>query len=133
MSERTIGLPEIARTFLKIGAVSFGGPAIMGIMQAEIQEKRQWLGKQRFAEGLSVANMLPGATATQLGIFIGYEKAGLAGGALAGLCFALPGFFVLLALSIAYSAYGALPWMRDMFHGVGPVVIGIFATAVYRL
>src|SRR5215467_2425837 len=98
---RAVRLPEIARTFLKIGAMSYGGPAIMGIMQAEVQEKRQWLSKQRFAEGLSVANMLPGATATQLGIFIGYEKAGLAGGALAGLCFALPAFLILLALSVA--------------------------------
>ena len=53
MSERNVGLGEIARTFLKIGAMSYGGPAIMGIMQAEIQEKRQWIDESRFVERLA--------------------------------------------------------------------------------
>ena len=52
---------EIVPIFLKIGAMAYGGPAIMGIMQAELQEKRQWLGKERFLEGLSLVNLLPGA------------------------------------------------------------------------
>jgi chromate transporter len=62
MSERTVGLSEIARVFLKIGVVSYGGPAIMGIMQTEVQEKRQWIEKQQFVEGLALVNMLPGQT-----------------------------------------------------------------------
>ena len=57
---------EIALAFLKLGTTAYGGPAIMGIMQAELQEKRQWVSKQRFVEGLSLVNMLPGAAATQL-------------------------------------------------------------------
>src|SRR5205823_4399550 len=61
---------EIAATLLKLGATSYGGPAIMGVMQAELQQKRQWVSKERFLEGLAVANMVPGATATQLGIFL---------------------------------------------------------------
>ncbi len=68
MSERPVGLAEIARVFLKIGAMSYGGPAIMGIMQAELQEKRRWLSKTQFVEGLALVNMLPGPGATQLGI-----------------------------------------------------------------
>jgi chromate transporter len=76
-------LAEIARVFLKIGAMSYGGPAIMGIMQIEIQEKREWISKQEFVEGLALVNMLPGPGATQLGIFIGHAKAGLTGGILA--------------------------------------------------
>jgi chromate transporter len=67
---------EIALSFLKLGATSYGGPAIMGIMQAELQHKRQWVSKDRFLEGLSVVNMLPGATATQLGIFLGHARGG---------------------------------------------------------
>lgn len=133
MSERSIGLPEIARVFLKIGAMSYGGPAIMGIMQAELQEKRQWISKEKFVEGLSLVNMLPGPLATQLGIYIGHEKGGMAGGILAGFCFILPAFLVMLALSAVYAAYGALPSMRDAFYGIGPVVLGIFGAAVYRL
>ena len=59
MSDRTVGLAEIARVFLKIGAMSYGGPAIMGIMQTEIQEKREWISKHEFVEGLALVNMLP--------------------------------------------------------------------------
>jgi len=124
---------ELAQTFLKIGAMSYGGPAIMGIMQAEIQEKRGWLSKERFLEGLALVNMLPGAAATQLGIFIGHDRAGWRGGVLAGLCFMLPAFFIMLALTLFYSAYGALPFVRHAFYGLGPVVLGIFIVAVFRL
>lgn len=63
---------EIASVFLRLGFTAYGGPAIMGIMQAELVEKRQWVSKERFVEGLSLVNMLPGAGATQLGIFLGY-------------------------------------------------------------
>src|SRR2546427_7536769 len=58
---------EIATTLLRLGATSYGGPAIMGLMQHELQERRKWVSKERFLEGLAVANMVPGATATQLG------------------------------------------------------------------
>jgi chromate transporter len=133
MSERTVGLAEIARVFLKIGAMSYGGPAIMGIMQTEIQERREWISKQEFVEGLALVNMLPGPGATQLGIFIGHAKAGLAGGILAGVCFVLPAFLIMLALAATYVAFGTLPTMRNAFYGIGPVVVGIFAASVYRL
>lgn len=59
---------EVVSGFLKIGAMSYGGPAIMGLMQAEFQEKRGWLSKERFLEGLAIVTLLPGAGATQLGI-----------------------------------------------------------------
>jgi len=124
---------ELAAAFLKIGAMSYGGPAIMGIMQAEFQERRGWLSKERFLEGLALVNMLPGAAATQLGIFIGYQRAGWWGGVLAGLCFILPAFLIMLMLTLLYSTFGALPVMRDAFYGLGPVVLGIFVVAVYRL
>src|SRR5580704_16576318 len=133
MSERSVSLAEIARVFLKIGAMSYGGPAIMGIMQTEVQEKRQWIEKQQFVEGLALVNMLPGPGATQLGIFIGHTKAGPAGGILAGLCFMLPAFLIMLMLATAYVAFGALPAARNAFYGIGPVVVGIFAVSVYRL
>lgn len=124
---------EIAGVFLKLGAMSYGGPAIMGMMQAELQEKRGWLTKESFVEGLALVNMLPGAGATQLGIFLGFTRAGWWGGLLAGLCFVLPAFFIMLALTWAYGHYGALPSMRGVFHGLAPVVVGIFAVAVGRL
>lgn len=124
---------EIAGALLKLGATSYGGPAIMGVMQAELQQKRQWVSKERFLEGLAVANMLPGATATQLGMFFGYARGGWWGGLLGGLCFVLPAFVIMLALTIAYARFGVTPIARDALYGLGPVVVGLFAVAVYRL
>jgi len=99
-------------------------------MQAEIQEKRGWITKQDFVEGLALVNMLPGPGAAQLGIFLGHAKGGLVGGTLAGIAFILPAFLIMLALSAAYDALGALAVARHAFYGIGPVVVGIFAAAV---
>src|SRR5881296_1824442 len=124
---------DIAANLLKLGATAYGGPAIMGIMQAELQEKRQWITKERFMEGLSLVNMLPGATAAQLSIFLGYARGGWWGGLLGGLCFVLPGFFVLLVLTMGYAVLGVTPVLRGALYGLGPVVMGIYLVAVYRL
>ena len=93
---------EIAAALFKLGATSYGGPAIMGVMQAELQEKRRWVSKERFLEGLAVANMLPGATATQLGIFLGYARGGWVGGLLGGVCFVLPAFTIFPDISCSH-------------------------------
>ena len=124
---------EIASSLLKLGTTAYGGPAIMGVMQAELQEKRHWVPKERFVEGLSSVNMVPGATATQLGIFLGHARGGWWGGLLAGLCFVLPGFCIMLALTLTYAYLGGTPLMRGGLYGLGPVVLGIFSVAVYRL
>jgi chromate transporter len=124
---------DIAGSLFRLGVTSYGGPAIMGIMQAELQERRKWVSKERFLEGLSVANMLPGATATQLGIFLGYARGGWWGGLIGGLCFVAPAFFIMLALTIAYATLGITPIARGALYGLGPVVLALFAVAVYRL
>ncbi len=124
---------NIVAVFLRLGATAYGGPAIMGILQAELEQKRRWVSRDRFLEGLSLVNMLPGATATQLSIFLGYVRGGWSGGLLAGLCFVLPGFLVMLGLSMAYAALGVTPILRGALYGLGPVVLGIFMVALYRL
>ena len=124
---------EIATTLLQLGATSYGGPAIMGFMQAELQERRKWVSKERFIEGLAVANMVPGATATQLGIFLAYARGGWWGGLVGGVAFVLPAFVIMLALTVAYAAFGVMPLVRSALYGLGPVVIGLFAIALYRL
>ncbi len=123
---------NIGSSFLTLG-VTYGGPAIWGIMQAEFQEKQQWVSKERFVEGLSLVNMLPGAPAVQFSIFLGYARGGWWGGLLAGLCFVLPAFFIMLVLTMAYATLGVTPIVRGALYGLGPVVLGIFLVAVYRL
>src|SRR5437763_6106878 len=100
---------EIATTLLQLGATSYGGPSIMGIMQAELQQRRKWVSKERFLEGLAVANMVPGATATQLGIFLAYARGGWWGGFLGGIAFVIPAFVIMLALTIAYATFRVTP------------------------
>src|SRR5262245_11671141 len=124
---------DILASFLKVGLTAYGGPAILGVMQAEFQERRQWVTKPQFVEGLAFVNMLPGATATQLGIFLGYHRAGWLGGLLAGVGFCAPAFAILLALTMAYAALGVTPLLRSALYGLGPIVVAVFAVAVYRL
>lgn len=124
---------EIIGVFLKLGAMSYGGPAIMGLMQTECQQQRNWLSKEQFIEGLALVNMLPGPGATQVGIFLGYVRGGWWGGVLAGISFILPAFLIMLALTWIFLQYGALPSLRNVFYGVSPVVVGIFLVAVWRL
>src|ERR671936_341253 len=124
---------EIATGFLKIGATAYGGPAIMGVMQAEIQERRHCTSKPRFLEGLGLVNVLPGATMVQLAIFLGYQRGGWWGGLLAGVCFTAPAFVVMLALAAAYATFGVSPLLRGALYGLGPVVLAIFVAAVFRL
>ena len=124
---------EIAASFLKLGATAYGGLAITGVIQAEIQEKRQWVSKAHFLEGIALTNLLPGAGLVQLSTFLGHARGGWWGGVLAGLCFVLPGLGIMLALTLTYAHIGATPLMRSGLDGLGPVTLGIFVVAVSRL
>ena len=129
----TSTLREVAGAFLRLGATSHRGFAIMGVMQSELQERRGWVTKPRFVEGLAVVNMLPGATATQLAVFLGYARGGWWGALLGGLGFVLPAFAIMLVLSVTYATVGVSPVVRGALYGLGPVVIGVFVAALYRL
>ncbi len=124
---------EVVGVFLKIGALGYGAAAIWGLIQAEVQERRAWLSKERYLEGLALVNALPGAPAMQMCIFVGHQRAGWWGGLLAGLAFMAPAFAIVLLLSALASRYGAVSILRDAFYGLSPVVLGIFIVAVYRL
>lgn len=124
---------EVASVFLKIGAVGYGAAAIWGLIQSEVQERRAWLTKERFLEGLAFVNVLPGAPAMQMCIFVGHQRVGFWGGVLAGVAFMAPAFVIVLVLSAVAAQYGALPLMRDAFYGLSPVVLGIFVVATFRL
>ncbi len=128
-----MGLNDIAAVFLKLGAMSYGGTAILGIMHAEIVERLRWLSNERYLDGIGLVNMLPGPPAVQLAVYIGYHGAGWRGGVLAGFCFMLPAFFILLGLTFTYSAYGSIGVVQNAFYGMVPAVLAIFAAALFRL
>ena len=109
------------------------GPPSWASCRPSIQEKRRWVSKERFVEGLALVNALPGPAAAQLALFLGHARGGPWGAIAAGLGFILPAFFIMLGLTWVYATFGALPAVRGAFYGIGPVVLGIFAVAIYRL
>ncbi len=125
---------EIARFFLWLGTVGFGGPqAHIALMQQEVQEKRKWLTAEEFRDGLAVCNLLPGPASTQMTVYIGWMRQGLKGGLLAGVCFIFPAFLMMLFLSWLYFTYGTLPQLAAFFYGLKPVVVGIVLATTWRL
>jgi len=124
----------LCRLFLRLGFIGFGGPlAHIAMMEAETVERRGWLSKAQFMEGLALCQMLPGPASTQLGIYIGYLRAGLQGAILSGLAFILPGFAIITTLTWLYGRYGTLPQVQGMFTGINPAVVAIVAFACWRL
>jgi len=127
-------LPEFVGYFLWLGTVGFGGPiALAGHMQQDLVDKRGWISKEDYVEGLALAQLAPGPLAAQLAIYLGYLRAGVLGATAVGVAFVLPSFLMVLALSAAYVRFGGLPWMQGMFYGIGAAVIGIITRSAFKL
>ena len=129
-----VPLPSFVAYFLWLGTVGFGGPiALAGHMQQDLVDKRRWISKEDYVEGLALAQLAPGPLAAQLAIYLGYIRAGLLGATAVGVAFVLPSFLMVLALSAAYVRFGGLSWMQGMFYGIGAAVIGIIARSAFKL
>ena len=127
-------LRELLLYFLRLGALGFGGPiALAGYMQRDLVERRGWIAKEDYVEGLALAQLAPGPLAAQLAIYLGWVRARLLGATLVAAAFILPSFVMVLALSWLYVRYGGLPWMRGAFYGVGAAVIAIIGRSVWKL
>ena len=125
---------ELARYFLYLGAFGFGGPvALAGFMHRDLVEKRKSISEEEYNLSLALAQIMPGPLAAQLAIAIGYFEHGVPGATLVGLAFILPSFLMVVAISLAYLAYGGLWWMQALFYGIGAAVIGVIAIAAYKL
>jgi chromate transporter len=130
----TSSLPRFVGYFLWLGTVGFGGPiALAGHMQQDLVDKRGWVSKEDYVEGLALAQLAPGPLAAQLAIYLGYIRAGIVGATAVGIAFVLPSFLMVLALSVAYVRFGGLPWMQGMFYGIGAAVIGIITRSAFKL
>ena len=125
---------EAFRFWLKLGFISFGGPAgQIAIMQTELVEKRKWISQSRFLHALNYCMLLPGPEATQLAIYVGWLLHKTWGGIVAGAFFVIPSIFVLWGLSYVYAAFGNVPWIAAVFYGLKPAVTAIVLAAVVRI
>ncbi len=125
---------EATAVWLRIGLTSFGGPAgQIAMMHKELVEERRWIDEQRFLSALNFCMLLPGPEAMQLATYIGWRMHGIAGGLVAGLLFVLPGAVVILALSMLYAAFGALPVVEAVFLGIKAAVLAIVVEALLRV
>jgi len=131
---RRTPLSDVARVFLRLGVVSFGGPAAhVALMEEEIVRRRRWLTHESFLDLLGAANLIPGPNSTELAIHVGYARAGWPGLLVAGACFIVPAAVIVTALAWSYVSYGSLPAIAGVLAGVKPVVIAIVAQAIWNL
>jgi len=120
--------------FLRLCTTGFGGPAaLVGYMHRDLVEDHRWIEEKDYREGLAFAQLAPGPLAAQLAIYLGYVERGIVGATLTGFAFILPSFLMVLALAFFYSRFEGLPWIRSVFYGVGPGVIGIIIFSTYTL
>ncbi|MYN65996.1 MAG: chromate efflux transporter [Acidobacteria bacterium] len=136
MPRVTVAAPlrELAALFLRLGVTAFGGPAAhIAMMRDEVVDRRRWLSDKEFLDLVAATNLIPGPNSTELAIHLGYRRGGLAGLALAGVCFILPAALVVGCIAWAYARYGTTPQVGWLMYGIGPVVIAIVVQALVKL
>ncbi|MGE4305145.1 MAG: chromate efflux transporter [Novosphingobium sp.] len=122
------------RVFMRIGFLSFGGPAgQIALMHRELVEERRWVEEEQYLHALNFCHLLPGPEAQQLATWIGWKLHGLRGGLAAGLLFVLPGAFIILALTILYAFAAKLDWFAALFLGIKAAVLAIVVQALIRI
>jgi chromate transporter len=125
---------EAFRFWLKLGFISFGGPAgQIAIMHREVVERRRWIDEHSFMQALNVCMLLPGPEALQLAIWLGWRMHGTAGGVVAGVCFVIPAMLLLLALSFLYAQHGELPLVAAALAGLKATVIALILQALVKI
>ncbi|HLD10078.1 MAG TPA: chromate transporter, partial [Methylophilaceae bacterium] len=130
----SITLREAVWYWLKLGFISFGGPAgQISIMHHDLVEKKRWISEKRFLHALNYCMLLPGPEAQQLATYIGWLMHRTWGGIIAGGLFVLPSLFILIGLSWVYMAYGNLPQIAGVLYGIKPAVVAIVLFAAYRI
>jgi chromate transporter len=134
METKAGSLAEIAKEFLRLGFVAYGGPAAhIAMMEERFVRRRSWLSRERFLDLLGAVNLLPGPSSTELAIYLGEVRGGLAGLLVAGACFILPAAVLVVALAWTYGRFGAVPQVAGLLFGIKPVVVALIAQAVWNL
>src|SRR5687767_13014140 len=129
-----VSLTQAFWYWLKLGFISFGGPAgQIAIMHQDLVEKKRWISERRFLHALNYCMVLPGPEAQQLATYIGWLMHRTWGGIIAGGLFVLPSFFILVTLAWIYMAYGSVPAVAGVLYGIKPAVVAIVLFAAYRI
>lgn len=125
---------DLARLFLKLGTIAFGGPAAhIAMMENEIVRRRNWMTRDEFLDLLGATNLIPGPNSTEMAIHIGHRQRGWPGLLVAGTCFILPAALIVTAFAWAYVTYGSLPQVAGVLYGVKPVIIAVVLDALWSL
>ena len=129
-----VTLTEAFWYWLKLGFISFGGPAgQIALMHTELVERRRWISEQRFLHALNYCMLLPGPEATQLAVYIGWLMHKTRGGIMAGVLFVLPSLILLILLSWIYLAFGSMPVVAGILYGIKPAIVAIVLAAAWRI
>jgi chromate transporter len=129
-----VSLAQFALYFLKLGCIGFGGPiALVGYMQKDLVEERKWITQEDYLKGLAFSQLAPGPLAAQLGIYLGFVRAGWTGATIVAVAFILPSLVMVLGISKAYVSFGGTRFIAALFYGIGAAVIAIIARSATKL
>jgi chromate transporter len=124
----------VARYFLRLGAIAFGGPAAhVALMRRELVQQRRWVTDEEFMDLLGVTNLIPGPNSTEMSMQLGATRAGWRGLWLGGLCFIGPAVAIVLALAWAYVRWGATAAGEGLLFGIQPVILAVILQAIWGL
>jgi chromate transporter len=127
-------LIEVARLFLKLGLIGFGGPAVhIAMMQEEVVKKRKWMSEQHFLDLVGATNLIPGPNSTEMTMHIGRERAGWRGLLVAGCCFIFPAVIITAFIAWLYQKYGQLPEVQPFVYGIKPAIIAVVVSLMIGL
>jgi chromate transporter len=127
-------LGEVARVFLWLGTIGFGGPvAHIALMEQEIVRRRRWIEGEEFVDLIGLTNLIPGPNSTEMAMALGFRRAGWPGLVVGGASFILPAAVITCTLAWLYGRYGAMPEIAPWLWALGPAVVGLMAGAIFRL
>lgn len=127
-------LPELARLFLKLGIIGFGGPAVhIALMKEQVVRKKGWMSEQHFLDLVGATNLIPGPNSTEMTMHIGQKRAGWKGLIVAGSCFIIPAVIITAFFSWLYNRYGQLPKVQPFIYGIKPEIIAVVVSLMISL
>ncbi|MHB1462685.1 MAG: chromate transporter [Armatimonadota bacterium] len=131
--KRSVSLWEIAKTFLTIGAIGFGGGmAVIALIQERCVVKKQWMESDEFSHGMAFGQIL-GPFAVNASLFVGYRLRGLKGAVVAAIAFLIPSVTLVIGMSALYNRFQHVPSLKAALKGIGPVVVALILSAAYQM